>query len=75
MPTLDDAPIIEQLVVSGTSGGGSPVPLSSGGDAGDSNAPTEIAKADLIQVFDVSEQKVKTITVQAFAISIGTDLS
>ena len=41
----------------------------------DSNAPTEIAKADLIQVFDASEQKVKTITVQAFAISLGIDLS
>ena len=71
MPTLDDAPIVEQLVISGTSGGGSPAPLVSG----DSNAPTEIAKADLIQVFDASEQKVKTITVQAFAISLGIDLS
>ena len=69
MPTLDDAPTVEKLVVSGTSGGGSPVPLT---PASDSDATTEIAKADLIQVFDVSEQKVKTITVQDLAYSIAS---
>ena len=69
MPTLDDAPIVEQLVASGSSGGTSPAPLT---PASDSDATTEIAKADLIQVFDVSEQKVKTITVEALAYSIAS---
>lgn len=69
MPTLDDAPIVEQLVASGSSVDGTPDALS---PVGDSNAPTEIAKADLIQVFDVSEQKVKTITVEALAYSIAS---
>ena len=67
MPTLDDAPTVEKLVVSGTSGGGSPVLLTDG----DSNAPTEIALGDLIQVFDVSEQKVKTVTISVLATSLG----
>ena len=68
MPTLDDAPIIEELVASGTSDGSSVdvlLPIS------DSDAVTEISKKDLIQVFDVSEQKVKTISVEALAYSIA----
>ena len=69
MPTLDDAPTVEALVASGTSGGGSPTALT---PATDSNATTEIAKADLIQVFDASEQKVKTISVEALAYSIAS---
>ena len=70
MPTLDDAPIIEELVASGTSDGvSSPVALT---PSSDSNATTEIAKADLIQVFDASEQKVKTISVEALAYSIAS---
>lgn len=69
MPTLDDAPIVEQLVASGSSVDGTPDPLT---QATDSDAPTEIAKADLIQVYDVSEQKVKTITVEALAYSIAS---
>jgi len=69
MPTLDDAPIIEELVASGTSDGSTVavlLPIS------DSDAVTEISKKDLIQVFDVSEQKVKTISVEALAYSIAS---
>jgi|11BtaG_2_1085332.scaffolds.fasta_scaffold129744_2 hypothetical protein len=69
MPTLDDAPIIEELVASGSSGGSSPDPLT---PAQDSDAVTELSKKDLIQVYDVSEQKVKTITVEDLAYSIAS---
>ncbi len=70
MPTLDDAPIVEELVASGTSDGTSPVALTPSG--ADTDAVTEISKKDLIQVFDVSEQKVKTISVEALAYSIAS---
>ena len=63
MPTLDDAPTIEALQ---TSGGGSDLLT-----AGDSNSSVKVARGDLIQIFDVSEQKVKTITVQALLSSVG----
>ena len=70
MPTLDDAPIVEELLASGTSDGvSSPVALTPSG--ADSDAVTELSKKDLIQVYDVSEQKVKTITVESFAYSLG----
>lgn len=59
MPTLDDAPIIEKL--SGL------VDLSNS----DSAAADELALSDVLQVYDVSEQKAKTITVRAFMASIG----
>lgn len=62
MPTLDDAPIIEELLTSGLTGG-------------DSDASNEVARGDLIQIYDVSEQKVKTITVQALGESIGASYS
>lgn len=63
MPTLDDAPTIEKLL---TSGGGSALLT-----LADSNSSDTVARGDLIQIFDVSEQKVKTITVQALLSSVG----
>jgi len=59
MPTLDDAPIVEVLL--GTTD------LT----AGDSNSATVLARGDLVQVFDVSEQKPKTITVQKLGEALG----
>ena len=70
MPTLDDAPTVEELVPPETSDGlSSPIALTPSG--ADSDAVTELSKRDLIQVYDVSEQKVKTITVENFAYSLG----
>lgn len=63
MPTLDDAPTVETLQVSGT---GSELLT-----VADSNSSDKVARGDLIQIFDVSEQKVKTITVQALLSSVG----
>ena len=63
MPTLDDAPTIETLI---TSGSGSALLT-----VADSNSSDTVARGDLIQIFDVSEQKVKTITVQALLSSVG----
>lgn len=62
MPTLDDAPTIETL-------------------AGDDLTPSDVsdaekvARADLVQVFDVSEQKVKTISVQELGEALGVTFS
>ena len=62
MPTLDDAPTVEQLLTAGLT-------------SGDSDASNVVARGDLIQIYDVSEQKVKTITVQALGESIGATYS
>lgn len=59
MPTLDDAPTVETLL--GTT------EL----DSSDSDAVNEIALGDLIQVFDVSEQKVKTVSVRELMTSFA----
>lgn len=59
MPTLDDAPTIEKLL--GTT------EL----ESSNSDAANEIALLDLIQVFDVSEQKTKTITVRELMLSMA----
>ncbi len=59
MPTLDDAPTIEKLLGSTEL------------ESSDSDAANEIALLDLIQVFDVSEQKTKTITVREFMLSLA----
>jgi len=62
MPTLDDAPTIETLA---------------GDDltTTDASATEKIARADLVQVFDVSEQKVKTISVQELGEALGVTFS
>lgn len=59
MPTLDDAPIIEKL--------SGPTDLTNS----DSAAADELALSDVLQVYDVSEQKAKTITVREFMAGIG----
>lgn len=59
MPTLDDAPIVEVLLGTTDLTGG------------DSSSATVIARSDLVQVFDVSEQKPKTITVQELGEALG----
>ena len=59
MPTLDDAPTVEALL--GTT------EL----DSSDSDATTVIALGDLIQVFDVSEQKAKIVSVRELMKSIA----
>lgn len=62
MPTLDDAPTIETLA---------------GDDltAADVSDAEKVARADLVQVFDVSEQKVKTISVQELGEALGVTFS
>ena len=58
MPTLDDAPIVTTLA----------------GDsllAADVAATGKVARADILQVYDVSEQKPKTITVQELGEAFG----
>ena len=55
MPTLDDAPTIEKLA--GATGSSSLI-------AADSNSSVLLARGDILQVYDVSEQKAKTVTVQ-----------
>ena len=64
MPTLDDAPTIPKLT---------------GVLLTNTNNPTETAdtidEADLIQVYDVSTQKVKTITIAALGTTLGIAMS
>lgn len=59
MPTLDDAPTIEKLL--GTTN------LT----AVNSATKDQINKEDVLQVYDVSEQKAKTITVDELAQALG----
>ena len=59
MPTLDDAPTIEKLL--GTTD------LT----AVDSTASDQVARVDVLQVYDISEQKAKTITVQELGEALG----
>jgi|OM-RGC.v1.036074556 hypothetical protein len=63
MPTLDDAPTIEKLL--GTTD------LT----AGDSTASDQVARVDVLQVYDISEQKAKTITVQELGEALGLTFS
>lgn len=63
MPTLDDAPTIEKLL--GTTD------LTSG----DSTASDQVARVDVLQVYDISEQKAKTITVQELGEALGLSFS
>ena len=62
MPTLDDAPTIETLA-------GDDLTSSDVSDA------EKVARADRVQVFDVSEQKVKTISVQELGEALGVTFS
>jgi hypothetical protein len=60
MPTLDDSPILEELV-------------SAELDQTVDGTATGIATQDLILIYDVSQQKIKTITVANFFASINDD--
>lgn len=62
MPTLDDAPIMETVVGDNLT-------------SSDVAATTKIARGDLVQVFDVTEQKPKTITVQELGEAMGLTFS
>ena len=69
MPTLDDAPTLaplgsQKLVTSSSLTGGSASPTA-----------TQISKLDLIQVYDMSEREVRTISVADFAIALGITLA
>lgn len=59
MPTLDDAPTIPTLTAT-TLVGANPTETS-----------TTLDEADLIQVYDVSEQRVKTISITYLAAALG----
>ena len=63
MPTLDDAPTVEVLLGTTSLLGG------------DTTSATLIARGDLVQVFDTSEQKPKTITVQELGKAFGLTFS
>jgi hypothetical protein len=68
MPTLDDAPIIPKLTSAKLSTSSTP--------AGGTGTPTEaqLSKLDLIQIYDSSQQKVKTVTVNDLAVAFGIAL-
>jgi len=63
MPTLDDAPTSQVASLTGENAG----------------VPTDVATRahgdDLIQIYDVSEQKAKTITLSELAVALEADLS
>jgi len=61
MPTLDDAPTLEQLAT---------VEL----DASNAGVATKLATQDLVLIYDMSQQKVKAITIAALMSSI-TDVT
>jgi len=59
MPTLDDTPIVPTLI------GGTDL------TAGVSSDASHVARADILQVYDVSTQQPKTITVQELGEALG----
>jgi len=58
MPTLDDAPTLEKLT---------PVLLT----FNDLDEKDRVNKADVLQVYDISEQKAKTITIGELFTAVG----
>jgi hypothetical protein len=69
MPTLDDAPTLAPL--------GSQKLVTSSSLTGGISSPTEaqLSKLDLVQIYDSSQRKVRTITVADFAIALGLTLA
>lgn len=63
MPTLDDAPIIPKLTATSLVGGLNPTETSD-----------TLDELDLVQVYDVSTQRVKTITIANLATALGITL-
>mgnify|MGYP007063411739 CR=1 FL=1 len=64
MPTLDDAPTIEAMTA---------VTLA-GSSADSADVVTQLHEQDLIQVFDVSEQKAKVVTLENLAVALQIDI-
>jgi len=65
MPTLDDAPTVETLACSAALTG-------SASDSAD--VTTELHEQDLIQVYDVSEQKSKVVTLELLAKALNVTI-
>ena len=63
MPTLDDAPTIPKLTATTLVGAANPA-----------ETADTLDELDLVQVYDVSTQKVKTITIANFAAALGITL-
>ena len=63
MPTLDDAPTIPKLTATSLVGALNPA-----------ETADTLDELDLVQVYDVSTQKVKTITIANFAAALGITL-
>tara|TARA_R100000005_G_C4975809_1_gene187274 strand:- start:90 stop:284 length:195 start_codon:yes stop_codon:yes gene_type:complete len=64
MPTLDDAPTVETLTGTNLAG-----------DAADSaDVATVLHEQDLVQVYDVSEQKAKVVTLEALAAALNVTI-
>jgi hypothetical protein len=63
MPTLDDAPTIPKLTATSLVGVLNPT-----------ETADTLDELDLVQVYDVSTQKVKTITIANFAAALGITL-
>jgi hypothetical protein len=63
MPTLDDAPTIPKLTATSLVGALNPA-----------ETADTLDELDLVQVYDVSNQKVKTITIANFAATLGITL-
>tara|TARA_B110000483_G_scaffold221922_1_gene278380 strand:+ start:104 stop:301 length:198 start_codon:yes stop_codon:yes gene_type:complete len=62
MPTLDDAPTGQVATLTGVNAGVA------------TDVATRAAGADLIQIYDVSEQKAKTIKLSELAIALQATL-
>ena len=62
MPTLDDAPTGQVASLTGTNA------------AVATDVATRVHADDLIQIYDVSEQKAKTITLTELAVALGATL-
>jgi hypothetical protein len=62
MPTLEDAPTIPKLTATSLVG------------ANPTETSDTLDELDLVQVYDVSTQKVKTITIASFATALGVNV-
>ena len=70
MPTLDDAPTLAPLSAANLSNA---TTVAGGGTA----SPTEaqLSKTDLVQIYDTSQRKVRTISVANLAVALGITLA
>tara|TARA_Y100000310_G_C20424297_1_gene688235 strand:- start:73 stop:267 length:195 start_codon:yes stop_codon:yes gene_type:complete len=64
MPTLDDAPTVEAMTA-----------IDLNADAADStDVVTQLHEQDLVQVYDVSEQKAKVVTLENLAKALAVTI-